>query len=350
MEDKRIRPKEVVCPHSDLPGDLVSVIVPIYKVEKYLKRCIDSILKQTYTNLQIILVDDGSPDQCGSICDEYALRDDRIIVIHQENRGLAAARNTGLAAVSGEWIAWVDSDDWVESDFIYSMLSEAIANHADIVICGHYKDYIRKTVYIGVNTKQYLSTKQAIPMLLQDNEIRNYMWDKLWRAELFRTIRFPEGQTFEDIAVCYKLFLKAQSIVILPEPYYHYTMRKDSIIYDDSIHNMLSRLKACLDRHAELIDLYPDDIMDKMPDQLRAVISLKGNYCRYKIYKNKEYADLLNTISKYYRTHPIDKKTMMNEGLAGRIIIKLIPYNSWWSHIASGLIGWLYKVKNGTSL
>ena len=124
-------------------GERISVIVPVYKVEPYLRKCLDSIVNQTYRNLEIILVDDGSPDNCGRICDEYAERDKRIRVIHQKNGGVSSARNEGLKIASGDWIGWVDSDDWIEPDMFEYLLENAKKSKADIAVCSRkewYKD------------------------------------------------------------------------------------------------------------------------------------------------------------------------------------------------------------------
>ena len=350
MGDVRIQAEKAVCSDSELQDVLVSVIVPVYKVEKYLKRCVDSIICQTYKKLQIILVDDGSPDRCGFICDEYALRDERISVIHQENKGLAAARNTGLKAVSGEWIAWVDSDDWVEPDYIYAMLSEAVTNQADIVICGRCVDYPKKSVCAGVKKQLTLDGRQAVHMLLENDEIGTFLWDKLWRADLFRIIRFPEGRNYEDLAICYKLLLNTHCVVCIPEVYYHYTIRKGSIIHDEKLQNLLDRSKAISDRYAELIGLYPEYSKELEMDLVRLALRVKGNYCRYRMYKSKEYYTCLYNLMQHFKSHPVNDEQLKKEGLAGRIVMKLLPYDTWWSNVTAGIVGWLYRLKNGESL
>lgn len=329
---------------------LVSVIVPVYKVEKHLKNCIDSILGQTYKNLQIILVDDGSPDSCGAICDDYANLDKRIKVMHQANQGLACARNTGLKIAQGEWIAWVDSDDWVESDFIEDMVSAALSNNADIVISGHYEEYKNRSEYCGVHKKIILDTKQAILMLLEDEVIKNYMWDKLWRSELFSEVRFPVGRAYEDKRVCYTLIIKAQKIICIPKAYYHYTNRSDSITNSDNIKNQLDCLLVTLERRSYLLQRYPEYKFLLEKDYIKVVIGLWGNSYKNGVLFNKSTQNRLEPVSKYYRTHVISKKSMADIGLAGHLIVKLVPYNKNWSYFIASLIGALYIVKNRKSM
>ena len=140
----------------------ISVIVPVYKVEPYLRKCLDSIVNQTYRNLEIILVDDGSPDNCGAICDEYAAGDGRIRVIHQENGGVSSARNAGLSAVTGEWVGWVDSDDWIEPDMYEYLLKNALEQNADIAVCSHYEVHRETEVFCGWTGVQLLDTEAAL--------------------------------------------------------------------------------------------------------------------------------------------------------------------------------------------
>lgn len=157
----------------------ISIIVPVYKVEPYLRKCLDSIVGQTYQNLQIILVDDGSPDNCGKICDEYAARDRRIEVIHQANGGVSAARNAGLKLADGDYIGWVDSDDWIESGMYEYLLENALKYGADIAVCSRFERYKDKVIRRGWSNIEVLNREKALQMLLKNDVMQNYLCDKL---------------------------------------------------------------------------------------------------------------------------------------------------------------------------
>lgn len=208
---------------------LISIIVPVYNVKDYLEKCLQSICVQTYKNLEIILIDDGSSDGSGELCDLFAQRDGRIKVIHQTNAGQSAARNRGLAVAQGEFLGFVDSDDWIEPDmyeFLYHLLKE---NGADISICSHYRDKGKKSVAKYSSGEQFVFTRdEGIRALVVDRRIRNYVWDKLYKRRLFSGITFPLNRIFEDIAISYRIFYKAEKIVVREFPKYHYVIRDGS--------------------------------------------------------------------------------------------------------------------------
>lgn len=214
-----------------MENDLISIIIPVYKVEKYLEKCIESVLKQTYTNLQIILVDDGSPDNCGKICDEYAKKDPRIEVIHKVNGGLSDARNVGIAKAKGKYIGFVDSDDYIKED-MYEILINLIKEYdADVSICNLYdvidgKEYIRN----NENGIQEYSRLEILKEVLLDKNIQSYAWNKLYKKELFDEIKYPIGKKYEDIGTTFYVFEKCNKIVVTSEPEYYYLKRSDSLV------------------------------------------------------------------------------------------------------------------------
>ena len=190
---------------------LISVIIPVYEVEAFLHKCIDSVIGQTYRELEIILVDDGSPDNCGDVCDEYAAVDSRIKVIHKQNGGLSDARNAGLDAASGEFIGFVDSDDHIEPDMFECLYQALYTSGSDISICNHIIDNEitgNMTSAAGPESESSLrmTQKEALSVLIDDLIIRNYMWNKLYRASLFEGLRFPAVKVFEDTVMQYRLF------------------------------------------------------------------------------------------------------------------------------------------------
>lgn len=210
---------------------LVSIIIPIYKVEAYLRRCLNSVINQTYTNLEIILVDDGSPDNCPQICDDYTHKDHRIVVIHKKNGGLSDARNAGLDVCKGKFISFVDSDDWLDEKYIEVLLNLADKNNADITIGEHEKICNDKPFFIE-NKKEKslaLSTQDALIILFKRNHLSFILsWGKLYRKSLFDEIRFPEGKFHEDEFTTYLIFQNAAKIVYTPQVLYYYFQRVGS--------------------------------------------------------------------------------------------------------------------------
>lgn len=224
----------------------ISVIVPVYKVGPYLRQCVDSILRQTYKSIEIILVDDGSPDDCGAVCDEYARKDSRIRVIHKPNGGLSDARNAGIDLARGEFIGFVDSDDWIDDDMFESMHALAIARRADISICGKYEvrdGHVILPPFSPADAQvSVCSRMEALKALTEDIRIDSHAWNKLFRRELFDSIRFPVGKLYEDIYVMHRLFDRAERIVVAWEPKYYYRVRTGSIVTSA---DYLSRIDLC---------------------------------------------------------------------------------------------------------
>ena len=230
--------------------DLISVIVPVYKVEKYLEKCIESIIKQTYTNLQIILVDDGSPDNCGKICDEYAKKDSRIEVIHKINGGLSDARNVGINRANGRYIGFVDSDDYIKEDMYEKLINLIKEYDADISICNLYdvidgKEYVRNKD----NGIHEYSRIDILKEILLDKNIQSYAWNKLYKKELFDEIKYPIGKKYEDIGTTFYLFEKCNKIVVTSEPEYYYLKRADSLVNNVTESTILDYTEIIIQRY-----------------------------------------------------------------------------------------------------
>ena len=230
--------------------DLISVIIPVYKVEKYLEKCIESIIKQTYTNLQIILVDDGSPDNCGKICDEYAKKDLRIEVIHKANGGLSDARNVGISKAKGRYIGFVDSDDYIKED-MYEILLNLIKKYdADVSICNLY-DVIdgNECIRNKENGIREYSRLDILKEVLLDKNIQSYAWNKLYEKELFDEIKYPIGKKYEDIGTTFYLFEKCNKIVVTSEPEYYYLKRADSLVNNVTESTILDYTEIIIQRY-----------------------------------------------------------------------------------------------------
>lgn len=211
--------------------ELISIIVPVYNVEKYLRKCIDSIRNQTYTNIEIILINDGSTDTSGKICDEFKEQDERITVVHQENQGISMVRNMGIKLAKGNFIGFVDSDDYIENDMFETLYKLNKKYNSDISIVSFYEHYNEKIISVRNSKKlEILDKTEGLKELLIDIKIQSYLWNKLFRKELLNNIEFPEGKNFEDISAMLLIFEKSNKIVLLEEPKYHYVRRDNSIV------------------------------------------------------------------------------------------------------------------------
>lgn len=223
-----------------MQNPLVSIIVPIYKVEPYLRRCLDSIVNQTYTNLEIILVDDGSPDGCPQICDEYAARDKRIVVIHKDNGGLSDARNAGLDICKGEYISFIDSDDWISCEYVNYLLQNLIKNNADISIANSIKIWDNGKTEEEHWPSEVLEKDEALKRILFTPTLPlNSSWGKLYKRFLFEKVRFPKGLIHEDELTSYKYFYHANKISFIDNVLYFYFQRDDSISHEDKKYNRI---------------------------------------------------------------------------------------------------------------
>ncbi len=213
--------------------DLISVIVPVYKVEKYLRRCVDSILVQTYTNLEIILVDDGSPDNCPAICDEYAKKESRIKVIHKPNGGLSSARNAGLDAANGKYIGFVDSDDYIASNMYEVLYRLVTENKSQMAVCNcFFVDEFDNVLFRQSPLKdETVSGIEAVRHLQEKNGI-NFItcWNRIYERDLFSSIRFPLNKLCEDNYIAHSLYHKCQRVSFTGEQLYYYVQRKGSIL------------------------------------------------------------------------------------------------------------------------
>lgn len=247
---------------------MISIIIPVYNVEAYLSKCIDSIINQTYKDLEIILVDDESPDNCPQICDQYAALDSRIKVIHKANGGLSCARNSGLEAATGEYIGFVDSDDYIHPT-MYELLLKALEEQdADISICDFYWVYDNSDHYstngfmdeeIRVN-----SNIEALQHLLGPKGfVTSITWNKIYKRELFGDLRFPAGKIHEDEYTTYKLLYKASKVVYINAALYYYYQRNNGIMGQTGNPKRLDRLDALKERVLFFKNLNEQDLYNQ---------------------------------------------------------------------------------------
>jgi len=233
---------------------LISVIVPIYNNEKFLPKCIDSILAQTYSHLEIILVDDGSADSSGEICDQYAQKEARVKVIHQQNQGISAARNAGIAAAKGEYISFIDSDDWVDATFIENLLQTARENNALIAVVGIYEVFpegiCQNQISLKPNEKKVFAAshgnftaEESLELLLV--KMDRYVADKLYHRSLFEYALFPVGMVYEDIWILYRLLQRMDKVAVYNAPLYYYNRcNENSISKGKFTHKQLDYFKV----------------------------------------------------------------------------------------------------------
>ncbi len=238
----------------DYEKNRISVIVPIYKVEKYIKKCVGSILNQSYKNLEIILVDDGSPDNCPKICDELAEKDKRIVVVHKKNGGLSSARNAGIEVATGEYIAFIDSDDYIHNNMFEVMLKLIKDNNADICICNY--EYVDEngnlfpTSFSSPLKDEVIDQKQIFKKLTEPNEWYYITaWNKLYKKDILDNNVFPVGKIHEDAFSIHHILDKCNRIVCTSKKYYYYVQRDGSIMSQRSIKSILDSTEAMLDRY-----------------------------------------------------------------------------------------------------
>lgn len=241
---------------------LISVIIPVYNVSKYLHSCLNSVINQSYHNLEIILIDDGSTDDSGKIADEYAKKEPRIRVIHQKNAGLSAARNTGLNVMKGEYVTFIDSDDYVSSDYVEYLYSLIVKSNYSVKLslCSLMNHYEKtgKEINCGNGSEKIISGKKCIQMMCYQNLVDTCAYAKLGKKELYDTVRFPEGKLFEDIATSYQLFLQCNQVACGFNPKYYYNIRSNSIVTSGFNSKKLELLEMTDQMAQEVTKHYPD--------------------------------------------------------------------------------------------
>lgn len=246
----------------------VSVIVPVYNVEIYLKKCINSILNQTFRNLEIILVDDGSTDDSGIICDEYALIDERLKVIHKENGGLSSARNIGIDNATGDYLAFIDSDDWIEPNMLEVLLERIKQDNSDISICEYLEVYNEEEKITNTTMiENKIFTNYKALKNIYDNKLNITMtvtWNKLYKKELFKNITFPNGKIHEDEFTTYKLLYAAEKVSYINKKMYYYRQRENSIMKSKFSKKRLDTLDAIEERVDFMKDIVKDDELYNM--------------------------------------------------------------------------------------
>lgn len=273
-----------------MDNPVISVIVPIYNVDEYLDRCIESIVNQSYTNLEIILVDDGSPDNCPSLCDDWAKKDSRIKVIHKENGGAGSARNTGIKNATGEWIGFVDGDDSIDEKFYNTLLQKALSYSADISACDFF--------FIDENGEKNLEEYCTEICTFDSNELLEEFYssckshwvsfcNKIIKKEMFEGLSFPEHRYFEDWTLAPMLYFKSRKTVYSPEPLYNYFYREGSAIHTETI----KRYSDCVEADIEHYLFFNKQNISIYNDQIRSFMFSDFKKC-VKVYRLRDRAQL----------------------------------------------------------
>lgn len=297
---------------------LISIIVPIYNVEQYLEKCIDSLQSQSLNEIEIILVDDGSPDKCGEICERYAKNDCRIKVIHKPNGGLSDARNVGIKNASADFLMFIDSDDWIDSKTCETIYRASEDNNADVVVFGMKLVYddgriVQRHKGVVSKTPTHLECMRSLIYHIPDAGIFNNACNKMFRRELFDGITFPVGRCAEDQGTVYKVLHKAKRVYVVEELFYNYYQRNGSISYVDFSPKLacdrfflgLERIDFFHDNYPELEDL---EIARVMGETIVCIVKFKGNkdYLAIRndmvLFRNK-YKSKHSIISKYSRRY-----------------------------------------------
>ncbi len=276
---------------------LISVILPIYNVEQFLPRCIESVCRQTYDNIEIILVDDGSKDNCYNICEEYAAKDNRIKVLHKVNGGLSDARNKGTQIARGQYITFIDSDDYVTDTYVEYLYSLIEKYQTRMSLCTHTVVFESgSNIVYGNGLDEELSSETCLERMLYGDVINTSAWAKLYETEMVKKFPYPVGKLFEDIATTYKFFIECGSIACGYESQYFYMLRSTSIVYQKFNTKKLELL--------EMTDAMASDVIKKFP-QLETAVKRRQLYARFstlnQFQNTKGYKDEKKQLISYIR-------------------------------------------------
>lgn len=291
---------------------LISVIVPVYNVERVLHFCIDSIIAQSYKDFELILVNDGSADNSGEICDQYAERDKRISVIHKENGGVSSARNVGIKKSKGEYICFIDADDYMEKSMIETMVHYMHTSQSDIVSCGvNWVDEDGNTLSIKCGDECVLNQPDAIKCLLTNGIIREQVWDKLYKREVIHNVRFVEGKKIDDVFWTYRAIGNARKIAVIKDALYFYTQRSSSVMGAGYQDYWMQTLEAYQKRC--------DYISEAFPEVYDVSVSSLINTCMYHMQmaqlsdRNQKQIEQIQSVVKSKKSEKIYKNQVLKQ-------------------------------------
>lgn len=318
---------------------LVSIIIPVYNVAAYLQRCIDSVLGQTYENIEILLIDDGSTDDSANICDEYAQKHTNVQAFHKKNGGLSDARNYGMKYATGKWLTFVDSDDVLSFEFVSTLVRFAREDELDIAVCNFcqfFEEDLHRLYRIRSSERKYVWDGEAgTKVLLYQKKFTTSAWGKLYKLDLFSNIFFPKGKLHEDVGTIYKVFERAQRIGYLDKKMYYYLQRSKSITHSGFSEKKMDYILQT----REMIEYFENN-NDKL---LFAAISRHFSACFQVILEcpeeemwKKEYGVLKQEIGKYASTVMCDGEARLKNRMIARIADKNVE-------LAVKMCKWMYR-------
>lgn len=311
--------------------DKISIIVPIYNVEKYLEVCLNSIINQTYKNLEIILVNDGSTDSCLDICNKYKIKDERILLINKQNGGLSDARNMGIEVASGKYIMFIDSDDWIDLNMVEILYKVHVKYNACLVQCGFIREFEENEVILDNNIQntiiKILDNKQVLKSICNTDGVKNIVvWNKLYRKDLFDNITFPKGRIYEDGFTTYKILDKSKRIIDINNQMYHYRQREGSIINSDFDIKKLDAIDSLKERIEYFKLKKYDELVSLSQKQLQEI--LKGLYIKTYESNISNKKGILKNIVKEVRKNYICFIMNRNISIKDKFISTVICINS----------------------
>ena len=315
---------------------MISIIVPVYNVECYLNKCLDSIVNQTYRDLEILIIDDGSIDGSGIICDDYKKKNSNIRVFHTKNKGLSCARNLGIKEVKGEWIGFIDSDDWIELNMFEVLLNRAVETGSDIVECGHFSEF-RNTSFEHQNNSYSYSKEEALDSLI-NGKISTYVWNKLYRKNLFDNVSFPEGKLFEDVASMYKLIQNA-NVTGADDALYHYVQRKSGLSQSHDINNLIDFWLAHKHRYEDLVNIVDNNTRRELYKYCASAIARTWVWY-IKCDKNQNFIfELTNFVKEKFPIFGWD-----DWPISLRLIIFLARFDNYMSFLIAYILNQIYRI------
>lgn len=314
----------------------ISVIIPVYNVEKYLKRCLDSVISQSYKNLEIILIDDGSTDNSGVICDEYAEKDNRIVLIHKSNGGVSDARNSGLKIFTGDFIIFVDSDDWIEKDFCEYIAKNML--DSDMLLFNYYVATTGKKKLKKIFLRNYNVLKEKCLLDLAKSKVESYVWNKAYKRQLFKDIIFPQNRNYEDQAIMHALIYESEKIKYVNRAFYNYFQNNNSITHTVNLKNYKDYLYVNILREKFYKKYYPymvDYHINTIYSAIAKLCWLYSNDDGYKIRYMFLKKIILNKLLKNLFNHKISLKIKFKMLLAllSIDVIKLLNFKHNYLHM-----------------
>ncbi len=280
-------------------NELISIIIPVYNVERYLEKCLNSVLEQTYQNIEIILVNDGSTDNSLKICEGYSEKDKRVHIVQQRNAGLSAARNVGIKNAKGKYFMFIDSDDWIDKNMVKSLYNSLKKFNVKLACCGKVVYESENTFYKrGLLEDQILDIKDIIRLSAFDKDVGIAAWGKMYDREIFNNLKFPEGEIHEDVAIMYRIFDKCQRVFVLGNSYYYYyrfngtgiSKSEYSNKFDIVLKHDLENEKFIIDKYADLKDIMMAITANSCINTQLKILKTTNGYIKFKnqydIYKS----------------------------------------------------------------